>query len=359
MIDLNDVEKIRKIDSMDSLLATENYDKQFAEALDYSKRFEIKNTKINFEELVILGTGGGSSVAAGLLRSYLFDELKLPVIINQGYDIPAFVGDKSLVFVVTHSGNTEETLSAYEQAKNQNAFIIGITAGGLLEEKCKKDKIPYVKVPKDIGHPRRDIGYIFVPMLIILNRLGLIEDKTDDICDTIKLFRNLKEKYKPEIPIQKNLAKKIAKDLHDFIPLVYGSLNFYDSVAWRIKNQFGENSKLMAFYNVIPNLHHDEAVGWEMSGELLKKFYLIMLRDDRLDSDKMKKRKDITVELLKERMGKVTEIYAEGNSRLSRMFSLVYLGDFITLYTPIYRGIDPTPVNIINLFKKKMAEGSN
>lgn len=359
MIDLNDVEKIRKIDSMDSLWATENYDVQFTEALDYSKKFEINKTEIDFEELVILGTGGGSSVAGGLLRSYLLDELKLPVIINQGYDIPAFIDDRSLVFVVTHSGNTEETLSAYEQAKTRNAFIIGITAGGLLEKKCKRDKKPFIKVPKDIGHPRRDIGYIFVPMLIILNKLGLIDDKTDDIYETIRLFQKLKEKYKPDVPIEKNLAKKIAKDLYGFIPLIYGSLNFYDSVAWRIKNQFGENSKLMAFYNVIPNLHHDEAVGWEMPRELLKKFYLIMLRDDKLDSNKMRKRKDITVELLKERMGKVTEIYAEGNCRLSRMFSLVYLGDFITLYAPIYRSVDPTPVKIVNLFKKKMAEGCN
>lgn len=356
MIDLNDVEKIRKIDSMDSLLATENYDKQFAEALDYSKKFEIKKAEIDFDELVILGTGGGSSVAGGLLRSYLFDELKMPVIVNQGYNIPAFIDENSLVFVVTHSGNTEETLNAYEQAKKQNAFIVCITAGGILEERCKEDEIPFVKVPEDIGHPRRDIGYIFVPMLMLLSKLGIIEDKTSEIKEVINLLKELAERYKPEVSTEENLAKKIAKDLHGFIPLVYGSLDFYDSVAWRIKNQFGENSKLMAFYNVIPNLHHDEAVGWEMPEELLKKFYLIMLRDDKLDSDKIKKRKDITVELLKERMGKVTEVYAEGDCRLSRMFSLVYLGDFITLYTPIYRGVDPTPVNIINLFKQKMAK---
>jgi len=356
MIDLNDIKKIRSLDSKEALRATENYDLQFKEALEYSVDFELKESKQRFDELVVLGTGGGSSIAGGLLRSYLFDEIKMPIIINQGYNVPEFIDENSLVLVVTHSGNTEETLSAYKQAKGKKAFMICISSGGKLEELARNDNLPFIKVPADIGHPRRDIGYIFVPMLVVLTKLGLIEDKTEEIKDVIELLTELKGKYGLEVPVENNIAKQIAMDLHGYIPLVYGSLDFYDSVAWRIKNQFGENSKLMAFYNVIPNLHHDEAVGWEMPEELLKKFHLLMLRDDKLDSDKIKKRKDITVELLKSRMGKVTELYAQGKGRLSRMFSLVYLGDFITLYTPIYRGVDPTPVNIINLFKKKMSE---
>ncbi len=356
MIDLNDVEKVRQIDSMSSLLTTEGYDTQFEEGLKIAENFKIEKPMHNFHELVILGTGGGSSVAAGLLRSYLFDELDIPVIINQGYNVPAYVDENSLIFVISHSGNTEETLSAFEQVKSKGAYMLAITAGGLLQDKCAENQIPCFIVPQDIGHPRRVLGYIFIPMLALLSKLGLISDKTHDIQQLISLFSELKQKYGVAVPVKDNPAKQIAMELYGYIPLVYGSLDYYDSVAWRIKNQFGENSKLMAFYNVIPNLHHDEAVGWDMPEDLISKFYLILLRDDELDSHKIKKRKDITAEMLSSRMGKVRQVYAEGPNRLCRMFSLVYLGDFITLYAPIYRGVDPTPVNIINLFKTKMAE---
>lgn len=356
MINLNNVQKIREIDAMGSLIATENYDVQFKEALEIGKSIEIGNKSRKFHEIVLLGTGGGSSVAGGLLRSYLFDELEVPLIIDQGYNVPAFVDENTLVLVVSHSGNTEETLSAYKQAKEKGVFMVAITSGGILEQECHKDGIPCIKVPRDIGHPRRDLGYIFVPMLYVLSKLGLIKDKTADVEQLIQSLSVLKKRYGAEVPVEDNLAKQIAMDIYGYIPLVYGSLDFYDSVAWRIKNQFGENSKLMAFYNVIPCLHHDEAVGWDMPAELLKRFYLLVLRDNKLDSKKIKKRKDITIEILKERMGRVMELYAEGNSRLCRIFSLVYLGDFITLYASIYRGVDPTPVNIIDLFKKKMAE---
>jgi glucose/mannose-6-phosphate isomerase len=355
-IDLNDAKKIRELDSMGSLITTENYDAQFREGLALGESFMPEATRRDIHEIVVLGTGGGASVTGGLLRSYLFDELKLPVIINQGYNIPAFVDQNTLVFVMSHSGNTEETLSSYEQAKKTGAYMIALTAGGELHQRCQDGHIPCLLVPVDIGHPRRDLGYIFVPILVILNKLGLVADKTKSLEEVIALFSCLGERYKPEVPLENNLAKQIAAGLNGFIPLVYGSTDYYDAVAWRWKNQFGENSKLLAFYNVIPNLHHDEAAGWDMPTELIKKFHLIMLRDDRLDGAKIKKRKDATVAMLRERMSGVTEVAAEGESRLARMFSLVYLGDFVTLYTPISRGVDPTPVEVINLFKRKMAE---
>lgn len=354
--DLNDVAKIREIDTMGSVKFTEEYDKQFKEALDLAEGFKLERLDDRIDEVVLLGTGGGSSVAGGFLRSYLFDELKMPVIVNQGYNIPAFVDENSMVFVVSHSGNTEETLSAYGQAIKTGARMVAITSGGQLKDMCQRDSVPCLIVPYDIGHPRRDIGYIFVPLVVMLNKLGLIGDKTEDLKGLAELFGELKNEYGAEIPVEKNIAKQIAMELYGHIPLIYGSTDFYDSVAWRWKNQFGENSKLMAFYNVIPNLHHDEAVGWDMPEEEIKKLYLIMLRDDQLDSEKIKKRKDITASILKERMGGVREVYARGANRLARMFSLVYLGDFVTLYTPIYRGVDPTPVDVINLFKRKMSE---
>ena len=356
MIDLNNADEIRRVDTLGSIAATENYDAQFLEGLDLANTVRLEKARGAFDELLIIATGGGSSASAALLRSYLIDEMDIPVIISQGYNIPAFVDKDTLVFAISHSGNTEEVLSAYRQARQKGVSMYAITSGGKLERLCGEDGVPCLIVPQDIGHPRRDLGYIFVPMLVFLSKLGVIRDKTGEIEDLISMFSTLKDRYGPGTPISDNIAKQAAINLYGHIPIIYGSLDFYDSVAWRIKNQFGENSKLMAFYNIIPNLHHDEAVGWDMPPELMNKLYLLMLRDDQLDSDRIRKRKDITHEILRDRMGGVMELNAEGEGRLCRMFSLVYVGDFITLYAPIYRGVDPTPVDVINLFKERMME---
>ena len=356
VIDLNNADEIRRIDTLGSIATTEKYDIQFLEGLEFANSMNLTKTGKAFHELLIIATGGGSSISAALLRSYLIDEIGVPVILSQSYDVPGFVDEHTLVFVTSHSGNTEEVLSAYRQALKRGASMYAITSGGTLEQLCRKDGVPCLIVPQDIGHPRRDLGYIFVPMLVFLSKLGMIGDKADEIEELISTFSALKERYGPEVAIGDNIAKQAAINLYGHIPIIYGSLDFYDSVAWRIKNQFGENGKLMAFYNVIPNVHHDEAVGWDMPQDLMRKLYLLILRDDQLDSDKMKKRKDITREILKDRMGGVMELKAEGRGRLCRMFSLVYLGDFVTLYTPVYRGVDPTPVDIIDLFKGKMSE---
>lgn len=357
-VNLDDVSRIREIDSSDSIIATENYDSQFRDALEIGEAFQLDKAKRNIHEIVILGTGGGSALVGGLLRSYLYGQLNQPVIICQGYNIPAFIDEHSLVFVISHSGNTEEILSMYNQARDRGAYLISITSGGALLAQSKQDNVRCLLVPPDIGHPRRDLGYLFVPALVMLYKLGLIGDKTAELAEVIRLFTVLKEKYKPEVPFKDNLAKQIAFKLEGRIPLIYGSFDFYDAVAWRWKNQFGENSKLMSFYNVIPNLHHDEIAGWDAPPEMLQHFHLIILRDNEVDQEKIKKRKDTTVDILKRRHVGITEVQAEGTCELARMFSLIYLGDFVTLYTPICRGVDPTPVDVINLFKKEMAEWS-
>ncbi|ACL71018.1 bifunctional phosphoglucose/phosphomannose isomerase [Halothermothrix orenii] len=356
LIDLNNIEKVKEIDSQKAIETTENYDSQFQEGLKLGQSIEIEELPDRIDNIILLGTGGGSAITGGLLQSYLFDELPVPLYINQGYNIPAWVDENTLVLVVSHSGNTEEIVNSFKQAEQRGACIFILTSGGILGEKAREQGIPHLIVPRDIGHPRRDLGYIFIPLLALLNKLGLIEDKTGEVLDLIELFGELKNRYRLKTPLEKNPAKQLAVDLDNYIPLIYGSLDYYDVVAWRWKNQFGENGKKLAFYNVIPNLHHDEAVGWEMEKEVLERFYLVVLRDSELDLDNIKKRKDVTVEILRERIGKVIEVYAEGHTRLARMFSLIYLGDFVTIYHAIARGIDPTPVNIIDYFKKKMME---
>ena len=304
--------------------------------------------------LVILGTGGGSAASVNVIKSYLFDELKIPVQLNQGYTIPGYVSEETLVIVVSHSGNTEEVVSGYESAVSAGAQIVVITAGGKVMEMAKKLGHAQIIVPGGMM-PRIVLGYIFLPILGILTKLGLIMSKTEEIEETIALFRQLTEDYGSEVPMERNLAKQIAREMNGLTPVIYGTLPLFDSVAWRWKNQLGENSKLMAFWNAIPSLHHDEAVGWDAPAAMLKGYHFTLIRD-REDSEKTSKRVEISAEILRDRAGAVRIVESIGQSRLARLFSLIYLGDFVSLYVALIRGVDPTPVDVINLFKQKMGQ---
>lgn len=354
---LNDPRALRQLDSLGSLAATEDYPSQFALGLELAQSFSLPpSLKGEYHEILVLGTGGGSSIAGALLTSLFFDQLRQPVIINQGYNIPAYADGNTLVIALSHSGNTEEILSALGQARRQGCPALAITAGGALGDICRAEDIPHLIVPRDIGHPRRNLGYIVPPLVLALAQLDLVPDITAHIHEAIALMAELKRQYGVDTSLEQNPAKQLAAKLQGHIPLVYGSSDHLQAPAWRWKNQFGENGKLMAFYNLIPHLHHDEAVGWDMEPELLRHFFLIMLRDDKLDLPKVGKRKEITAQMLRERMGGVEEVWAQGQSRFARLFSLIYLGDFVSLYVAAVRGIDPTPVEIINLFKEKMGQ---
>jgi glucose/mannose-6-phosphate isomerase len=353
---LNDPLRLRSLDTLGSLKTTEEYHLQFAEGLTLSNGLigDLPREK-GWHEILILGTGGGSSIAGALLTSLFFDKLKLPVIINQGYNLPAFVDENTLVVALSHSGNTEEIMSSLGLAARQGCRPVAITSGGALATVCRAEGFPHLIVPRDIGHPRRNPGYIVVPLIKVLADMGLIPRPDQDITETIEMLKVWAERYGVDSPVERNLAKQLALQLKGLIPLIYGSTDHLQAVAWRWKNQFGENSKLMSFYNLIPHVHHDEAVGWDMEPELLQKFGLLMLRDEILDDPTIQKRKDITTEMLSERMGAAVEVWAEGTSRLARLFSLIHLGDFVSLYAAAIRGIDPTPVKIIDLFKEKMS----
>ncbi|HEY8346489.1 MAG TPA: bifunctional phosphoglucose/phosphomannose isomerase [Symbiobacteriaceae bacterium] len=350
---LDDLAGIRQLDTQDMLGLTAGTGRQFREGLALAEAFNPpRMDRIN--QVLVLGTGGGSAASANLLRSYLFDKGRAPVIVNQGYNLPAWVGPGTLVLTVTHSGNTEEILSAYEQAVTTGCTIICITAGGKLGEMAARDGVPVLRIPGGLM-PRAALGYIFVPMLVILQRMGVVPDVRAELDEAITLLEQLGQEYGPETPTDRNLAKQLAEQIRGHIPLVYGTLDHLDSVAWRWKNQFGENSKYMAFWNAVPALHHDEAVGWEMDRRLLQNLAVVLLRD-KGDSAKMVKRMDVTRSILQERMGRVIEVHSRGEGLLARMFSLVLLGDFVSVYLPLLDGVDPTPVRIIDHFKRLMAQ---
>jgi len=352
---LNDPLQMAKLDSRNALETTKRYPTQFREGMELGFRQFTPPWNPLFDKIVILGTGGGAAASAYLLKDYLFDKCKIPIFVNHGYKVPGYLDDKTLVIVVSYSGKTEEIISAYLSAIPRGCFFVVITTGGKIEQLARCHDHPIVRIPCGMA-PRSALGYLFVPMLIVVQRLGLVcsDHVAEEVEETIGVLEQLSQKYAVEIPVEQNLAKQIALKFVNTIPLFYGT-ETTEAVAWRWKRQFNENAKTLAFFNSIPSLHHDEITGWDVSNPFVKWFSVVFFHD-RDDSEEIKKRICITKELLQGRVGEIVEVESEGVGKLSRMFSLVYLGDFVSLYFSMLKNVDPSPVNMIDLLKQKMNE---
>ncbi|MBR9691268.1 bifunctional phosphoglucose/phosphomannose isomerase [Candidatus Woesearchaeota archaeon] len=303
------------------------FPEQCKEAIRLVRGFKIKG---KFDSICVCGMGG-SGIGGDLLKSLAKKTL---VFAHHSYGLPNFVNKKSLVFVISYSGNTEETLSAYEEAKKRKAKIIAITSGGKLAEKVKDAVI----IPGGL-QPRASLGYLFLTMVAILSSNGLIPGQSAAMNEAIRLL------------IPKQISKEafmMTKKLIGKIPVFYASDDL-EAVAYRMKTQINENAKQPAFYHVFPEMNHNEINGFKKLGN---KIIAVFIRDDK-DLNKVKKRMDITKKLLKSQTS-VIDMPVKGNSLLARMLYAIYIGDFASYYLALMNKLDPSPVPIIEDLKKRL-----
>jgi glucose/mannose-6-phosphate isomerase len=304
----------------------------------------------------IVFTGlGGSAIGADILRSYASGEIKLPVSVNRNYTLPDFVGRESLVIASSYSGNTEETISAYKDARKRGSSLIAVTSGGELAKMAAQDKIPSVMIPKGLP-PRCALGYSFFPLLAIASKLGFIKDKSESAKEAIRVLADLRDKaLGGAVPDEKNLAVKIAKALYGKLPVIYGGCDHIDAVVTRWRGQLAENSKTLASSHVFPEMNHNEIVGWENPKALFKDLAVILLRD-KDDHPRTALRMDITKRIIESEKVKVMEVHSAGEGLLARIFSLVYTGDYVSFYLAILNKKDPTPVERVTYLKNELAK---
>lgn len=354
---LDDREAMGALDAGGMLRILWTYPEQFEEgrrlAADFEPQLDLRTLLRDLDEVLLLGTGGGSAAAGNLIAAFLFNELRLPFLVHQGYNVPRFVDERTLVFVVTHSGNTEETLSAYQQAVDRRARVIAITSGGKLQEWCRREGTPMLEVPGGLM-PRVALGYLMVPILSLLDRLGLVAPKGRQVQEAVEVMAAMRSTIGSDAQTVANEAKQIAAKLVGKIPVVYGRSEFSEAVATRAKRQFAENAKLLGLANAVPALHHDEIVGWDAPPEVTRSLGLILLRDPD-EAEKVRRRLEVTRSVLEPRAGFCTEVWARGEGRLARLMSLVYQLDYVTVYLALALGRDPTPVQIIDLLKREMS----
>ena len=329
----------------------QDFPAQCEKAVQIARKHPIEVKRYHSIHQVVVSGMGGSAAGGDLLKSYLQREAKIPIEVNRGYLLPEYVGKNTLVFAVSYSGNTEETLFAYQDALSRSAKIIAITSGGKLRQLCQKDGIDVIEILGGMP-PRATFGYLFFPMLAFLQRLGLIGSKEEDIRETIHNLQILCREYNPQS--KANLAKEISEKIKGHLLLIYAP-DHLAACAVRWKNQFNENSKTVAFFNILPELNHNEIEVWATGNELTKKFYLIFLRDS-AENERIRERIKITESIVKGKVAGVQHVISRGKSLLSRLHSLIYLGDWVSTYLAMSRYVDPLPTPMIDLLKKKLSE---
>ncbi|MEA2087599.1 MAG: bifunctional phosphoglucose/phosphomannose isomerase, partial [Candidatus Caldatribacteriota bacterium] len=253
----------------------------------------------NFKNIVVLGMGG-SAIGGDLLSDYLADELSIPIVVIRGYNIPKFVDENSLVFAVSYSGNTEETLSALKRCLKAKARIIALTSGGKLAVLAQENNFPVIKVPAGI-QPRAAISYLFFPILKALERLGIAKKRNEEIEETHNILQELSKEYGAKSPLKNNFAKKVALSLYQHLPLVYGSEGLLEAVAMRWKTQINENSKWPCFWNVFPELDHNEIVGYEIENKINRQVKIVYLQDKE-GLLRVEQRREITRKIIEDKV---------------------------------------------------------
>jgi glucose/mannose-6-phosphate isomerase len=305
----------------------------------------------NFKNIVVLGMGG-SAIGGDLLSDYLADEFAIYIVVIRGYDIPKFVNEDSLVFAVSYSGNTEETISTLKKCLDAKARVIALTSGGKFAALARENNFPVIKVPARI-QPRAAISYLFFPILKALERLGLIKERDGEIEETYNILQELSREYGAKSPSENNLAKKVALRLYQHLPLVYGSEGLLEAVAMRWKTQINENSKWPCFWNVFPELDHNEIVGYEIENNINRQVKIIYLQDKE-GLLRVEQRRKITRKIIEDKVAEFIVCPTKGKGKMARMFSLIYLGDLVSYYLAILNQADPSPVACIEDLKKEL-----
>lgn len=346
---LDDFGVFEKMDPRGMLKAITKFPESAGEALNNAA--QLKPEETGFDSILIVGMGG-SAVGGLLLRDWLMDYLHIPITVSRGYHLPAWVNQKTLVFAVSYSGNTEETLSQYKEAVKKGCTIICFCSGGELEKLAGENNHKLMMFPKG-QQPRAAIPYQFYNLAGVTRGLDLIDDhKWGEIEESINVVRAHCEELNPETPLTANPAKIIAHEVKDYIPFIYAP-RLFRSVAYRYSTQFNENSKIPAATNFYPEAFHNSVMAMEGPDDLLKNICAVIIKDPE-GYKRLEKKIGISLRLMEETFGKVLSIKAEGKTRLARLMSALIQGDYVSAYLGILYGIDPSTTASIGLLKASM-----
>lgn len=321
----------------------QNFPTQLHEALLIGQSYKFKTPKKQYANVVLTGLGG-SGIGGSIVQNFVFDKLTVPFVVNKDYFLPKFVNKDSLVIVSSYSGNTEETLQAMKQAFKVKATVVCITSGGKVAEIANKKKLDCILLPAGMP-PRACIGYSMTQVMFVLLGLGLVKYNFEkDIKASIKLLKNKSRSIQAK-------ATSLAKKLHGKMPIIYSGPDF-EGVAVRFRQQLNENSKMLCWHHVIPEMNHNELVGWRDKNNDNS---VVILRDEN-DYERTQMRMEINKKVIKKYTKNISEVYTEGKSYWEKVFYLIHLTDWVSVKLAEMRGQDAVEVKVIDFLKGELAK---
>lgn len=328
----------------------------FDEARGGAEALEVPFQADLINDVLICGMGG-SAIAGDLIAGAYYERTRVPLVVHRGYYLPGWADDRTLALLMSYSGETEETLTAAMQALERESPAIAITSGGKLDTWYSgKHGVPVLTIPGGL-QPRMALMHMLIPAVVLLARLGVIPPQNQELDAARDAIAAAIDAYGPARPADANPAKQLAMRLHDKVPVIYGA-EVTSGIAFRWKCQFNENAKQPAFWATLPEMNHNEIVGWEEAGAFGDQAQVVMLRDPR-QHRQVERRMALTREIISPGVTDVLTIEGEGESPLARVIDLVLLGDYVSLYAACLRRVDPEPVHSIGVLKAGLATTGN
>jgi glucose/mannose-6-phosphate isomerase len=350
MSHLDDKEFLHRHDPMEMSVLTNGFLIQCHEARSFARAVALPETLKGKKQIVVTGLGG-SAAGGDLLSALLVDQGSVPGSVNREYTMPSFVDCDTLVFATSYSGNTEETLSAYRDAKARGAAIVVVSSGGKLSEWAVADGYPVISVPGG-QPPRTALGYMFLPLVVSCEKLGYLPNQ--DFDDVFSAIESVALTCGFEQPEAANPAKKLAQAMSGKLATIYGAGGWQYALAQRWRGQINENSKEMVITHFFPELCHNEILGWEGSHEqgVDELVSVVLWGGD--ESQRIRDRIAITKRLIGDATS-FLDVTAMGSTRLAQMLSLAHFGDWVSLYLAALAGRDPGRMMAIDQLKEELS----
>lgn len=320
-----------------------DFTNQLNDALSIGISSKFNSAKSDINNILICGLGG-SGIGGSIITDIVNDVISVPILATKGYKVPNFVNKNTLVIACSYSGNTEETIEAVEKCLKTNAEVSVITSGGKLKEIALEKNLNHIIIPG--GHPPRAMfGYGFTELFFVLKNYNLINnDFENDFENAISLLDKEKENIK-------KLASSIAKKLYKKTPVIYTSEGF-EGVAIRFRQQMNENSKMLSWHHVVPEMNHNELLGWRTNVDGLAVVYL----RNKNDYYRNQTRVDINKSVINKYTEDILEIWSKGNSLIETSLYHINVGDWVSWYLSELNNVDAIEIDVINFLKDKLSK---
>ncbi len=352
---LDDPQRFRQLDPDDMLGHINALPDQFEAAWQHAQAQPLPDS-FRAARLIVITGMGGSAIGGDYLAALVEESSPIPILVNRDYALPGFVrGPEVLVIASSHSGNTEETLSAFEQACQRGTALLAVTTGGELAARAGQAGVPLWRFTYH-SQPRAAFGWSFGLLAGLAQRLRLAGDLTADVEEAVALLRRTREQFGAQTPAVQNPAKRYAGQFMGRIGVFFGG-GIMAPVARRWKAQLNENAKSWAEYDTLPEQNHNGIAGTLHPEALLERLLCIFLQSS-YDHPRVRVRQDLSFRLLMAEGIGVDRIMAQGESRLAQMLYATQFGDYMSFYLAMANGVDPTPIPQINALKEGLAAHS-